>query len=338
MRLFMNKIKLIFTGGTIMSTINNNDDININDRTKFELIERSNHSLEEFIISNPLNKLSENFIYDDILKIFEEIKNSQQEEIDGIIVLHGTDTLAYTCPYIALLLQKCTKKIVFVSSNYILSDEKANGIVNFKTAIKIIRDNRFPNAVYVAYKNYNENFVGIHLATRLLETPAYSDCYNSPYGFRYAKYIDDEFIFENTKIDFSAKQFNVSGHFNKKCLFISPYTGLNYQMLQNADFDFVVHSLYHSGTANNNLTEKKYNVISFIDHCNSKNKPIYFCNLQKRDAYYSSTNSIFQKNAHFLYDILPNVANAKVNIALNLIKEEEREQFLKTNIAGEILK
>lgn len=333
----MKKIKLIFTGGTIMSTVNN-DDININDNTKYELIERSGHSIDEFTISNPINKLSENFIYDDILKIYEEIIKSQKENVDEIIILHGTDTLAYTAPYIALLLQKCDKKVVFVSSNYTLSDNRANGIANFNTAIKIIRDDHFPNAVYVAYKNYNENFVGIHLATRLLETPAYSDCYNSPDGYRYAKYINNEFQFENTKYSTSNEKFSIKGHFDKKCLYITPYTGLNYQMLENVEFDFVVHGLYHSGTANNNLTDKKYNVVSFIDYCNKKNKPIFFCNLQKREAYYSSTNSIFQKNATFLYDTLPNVANAKVNIALNLIDENERDLYLKTNIAGEILK
>ncbi len=332
----MAKIKLIFTGGTIMSTVEDKK-INVSENTKFTLIEKSGYNQNDFIISTPLNKLSENFILDDIMTIFHEVSISQDEDIDGIIILHGTDTLAYTSAYISLLTQKCKKKIIFVSSNYPLSDNRANGIINFTTAIKIIKEEKFIPAVYVAYKNSHENFVGIHLASRLLEPAAYSDCYNSPIGYRYAKFIDNKFEFENTTINLCNYEFQFNVQFNKKCLYITPYTGLDYDMLKSINFDFVVHNLYHSGTANSNTIDNKFSVLNFIDYCNKKNKPIYFCNIQKRECYYDSFCNMFKTNTKFLYDILPNTAIAKINIAYNLLDEKYRELFINSNIAGEFL-
>lgn len=333
----MGKIKLVFTGGTIMSTIENNI-INTSDKCKYTLIEKSGYNLSNFNISVPLNKLSENFILDDIMALFNELKSSQEDDVDGIIVLHGTDTLAYTSSYISILMQKCKKKIVFVSSNYPLSDYRANGIANFTTAIKIIKEKKFVPAVYVAYKNFNEDFVAIYLASRLLEPAPYSDCYYSPDGFRYAKYKNNNFEFENTNINRSKKNFKLSGNFNKKCLYIMPYIGLDYDTLKNVDFDYVVHGLYHSGTANSNKDNYKYSVLNFIEFCNSKNKPIYFCNINKKESYYESYYNIANKCNNFLFEILPNVAIAKINIAYNLINEKDRELFIHSNISGEFLR
>ncbi len=336
----MKKIKLIFTGGTIGSLVNDNE-ISTNAETRSLLIEKSGENKDIFEASFPLNILSENATPDDVLKMYDEIMLAMKDEqVEGIILTHGTDTLAFTAGYLSLLLQKCSKKVVLVSSNFPITYQYANGIINFKTAIEIVENENFPNGVYVSYKNPCDNFVSIHLGSRIMEPSPFSDCFYSVQGLRYAKFQNGKFEFENTGIGKTYKNFEIDKtcwKIDKKILFIKPFIGLNYDLYKNSNFDCVVHELFHSGTAN--VNEKQdcmmYNLLNFADFCNQNNKPLFVCNISKKDVNYNSTNIMLNKNIKFLFNIAPNIALTKVNIAFSLIKENEREKFLKTNIAGE---
>jgi len=138
------KIKIIFTGGTISSRLNENViSVETENFSKMQLIENfnkaSNFADIEFISSQPLNVLSENMSINNLNTLINEIKNTNFSEIDGIIITHGTDTLGYTANILAILLAGIKIPVVLVSSNYILSDEKSNGNDNFFNAVDFIK-------------------------------------------------------------------------------------------------------------------------------------------------------------------------------------------------------
>lgn len=334
------RIKVIFTGGTIGSFAVG-DNISPDDNARFMLLqkygERTGESVERFATSQPISLLSENAVLDDVLKMAEEIKNSENEDVKGIIMTHGSDTLAFTGAYLGLLLPKIKIPVVLVASNLILTDERANGVDNFISAVKLI-DSGVEGNIYIAYKNPEDDFVGIHLGTRLMLPPPYSDSYYSPYQKRFALFKEGKLVLENTQIQRGGRDFDMRGRFCKKCLFTSPYTGLNYNVYKGADFDYVLHDLYHSGTANTREGYEENNLIQFAKYCKERGKPIYLCNIKKKDVNYDSTNKMIKEGITFLYDILPHVALAKLNIAYNLIDENEREEYLSTTINGEMLR
>lgn len=347
------KIKVIFTGGTIGSTAND-DNISTDESAKYLLLnkyqQKTGCDQSRFDTIQPISILSENAVVDDILKMAEYINTAQQEDVCGIILTHGSDTLAFSAPYLSLLLQNLKVPVVMVASNLILTDPNANGVDNFAGAVKLI-DTLMHNQslaqvpisqkanVYVSYKNPEDDFVSIHLGTRMNQPPAYSDSFYSPDGKRFAKIKDDKLVFENTNISKSNVhfEFNKNAKFAKKCLLIEPHTGLDYSVYDSLDFDYVVHGLYHSGTANTRKDYPNNNFINFAKQCQQNDKPLYLCNIKKRYVNYESTNIMKKLGVKFIYDTLPNVALAKINIAHNLLDEKDIQKYLDTNINGEIM-
>lgn len=340
----MNKIKVIFTGGTIGSLATGND-ISPDSKTKYMLLENYGKDLDRFITSNPLFILSENANLANILQMAREITLAQQEEgLKGIIMTHGTDTLAFTSALLSFLVPQIKIPVVLVSSDYVLTDTKANGNINFRVAVELIDNENTLPAIYVAYKNENEDFTNIHLASRMREPSSYSNSFYSPFGTRFAVYKNGEFTFENTSINKSDKLFinNIfDGNITCTGLFIHPHTGLDYNNYKNIKSAFVLHDSYHSGTANttdyvDNTFET--NFLSFADYCKENSIPLYLCNIRKKDVNYNSTNQMLEKNIFPLYDIVTNVALAKLIVAYNFVDSNLREEFLQTSVAGEILK
>lgn len=342
----MKKIKVIFTGGTIGSLSDGND-INVNDKSKYILLEKYGNISEKckqnlniLECASPINILSENACIKDVLQMAFEIKKAAKEDIKGIILTHGSDTLAYSCAYLSFLLGGLSVPVVMVASNLILTNVKANGVVNFAAAVDLINNENTKPAVYVAYKNPEEDFVSVHLGSRMKEPYPYSESFYSPKGYRFATWQNGNITYENTNFTQTTKTFDLNGNFSKSLLYVHPYTGLNYDVYKNAKFDYVLHNLYHSGTANTqNYKDEIYNtsILDFANYCKQKNIPIYLCNIAKKDVNYNSTNQMMAANVKFLYDIMPNIAIAKLNIAHNLIDSSKINEFLDENMCGEIL-
>ena len=341
----MNKISVIFTGGTIGS-IASDGDISPSSTTKSLLLnkyaQKYNKDLSRFIDTSPISILSENANVADIIKMYKEILNASKQDVKGIIMTHGSDTLAYSGAYLSILSYNIKKPIVLVASNFVLTNELANGIDNFACAVDLIDDVNCKSGVYVAYKNPQDSFVSVHLACRMCEPAPYSDSFLSPVGYRYATWKNGKLNYENTSFEVSNQNFDFNGTFKNSALVINPFTGLDYNNYKQGGFNYVLHNLYHSGTANTqNFANESMdtNFLNFADYCNKNKIPLYICNIKKKDENYNSTNQILTKNnVKILYDILPNIALAKLNIGYNLLPKEMLENFLFTNICGEMIK
>lgn len=330
-------IKVIFTGGTIGSSATG-DNISPDSGTKYLLLnkysQRTGKDTKRFDIDTPMSILSENAVPNDVLKMAKAIRQAESEGVKGIIMTHGSDTLAYSSAYLGLLLADIKVPVVLVASNLILSNEKANGVDNFETAVNLIDSGVQPN-VYVAYKNPEDNFTSIHLGTRMNEPAPMSDSFYSPEGLRFATYKDGKIIYENTSIPKSQTFKLLDKEFDAKYLSIHPQTGLNYDVYDVGKFDYVVHGLYHSGTANTRNEYPSHNSINFAMKCKENGKPFYLCNIKKKDVNYDSTNKMKKAGMNFMYGILPNVAEAKLNIAYSLLPSNLRDKYISTNINGE---
>ncbi len=330
-------IKVIFTGGTIGSSATG-DNISPDDATKYLLLnkykQKTGKDTKRFDIASPMSILSENAVPNDVLKMAEAIRKAESEGVKGIIMTHGSDTLACSSAYLGLLLSDIKVPVVLVASNLILSNEKANGVHNFETAVDLIDDNVKPN-VYVAYRNPEDNFTSIHLGTRMNEPAPMSDSFYSPEGLRFATHKNGKIHYENVSIPNPQHFPLLDKEFDAKYLSIHPQTGLNYDVYDVNKFDYVIHGLYHSGTANTRDEYPSNNSINFAMKCKEQGKPFYLCNIKKKDVNYDSTNKMKDAGMDFIYGILPNVAEAKLNIAYSLVPENLRNKYISMNINGE---
>ncbi len=165
-------ITTIFTGGTIGSAVSGTH-ISLDDSSRFALIDgyRRQHGDEvTFFTRSPYTILSENLSADAINALLDAVAEEEAGDSDGIVVTHGTDTLAYTAAALALRFPKPRCPIIVVSANYPLDDPRTNGHSHFEAAVSYIRD-KLPPLTLVAYRNPHENAVTLHHADSIYLQP-----------------------------------------------------------------------------------------------------------------------------------------------------------------------
>ena len=282
------KLAIIFTGGTISSDLNDGY-LSPVSKTKSELIKALDDDIEVESFQ-PYYTLSERLNGKHISMLIDCVSERLEEDFDGIIVTHGTDTLQYSASALSIAFGGSKTPIVLVSSNYILSDSRSNGLSNFIHAVRFIKEKI--GGVYVSYKNTGSD-PEIFTADSLLPHSPYSDKLTSLYGaFGYFK--GKEFI--KLKTDYNKKsegKFTLSE--KSPILFLRAYAGMRYP--ETSNFKAVLIETYHSGTL---PAEDR----DFIEFCEKSSVPIYIIGVSD-EIPYESTKIYKQLNIVVLKESSP---------------------------------
>jgi L-asparaginase len=250
------KICTIFTGGTIGSVLDDTGYIGPREGTPYRLLELYQKEYGEdvkFETSEPYRILSENLSAHYLLKLLDAIRQVLDNGgVDGIIVTHGTDTLQYGAAVLGYVFGAAKIPIVVVSSHYVLDDERANGLTNFRYAVEFIKG-QYGKDVFVSYCNTGE-LPTIHRATRLQPLIPCSDYVSSVQDAWYGKFENSHFIL-NDEYDVKGGQATMLDFFESIQLsecseaisWIRPYVGMQYPVLTDK-VKVVLHGSYHSGT------------------------------------------------------------------------------------------
>lgn len=290
------KIMVIFTGGTIGSAVNDGFISPDNSQgykliTEYEKISTRSNTRQsvDLYTCMPYSLLSENLNGDYLNKLIECVKTNldSEEQYDGIIITHGTDTLQYTAAAIDYVFADTNIPIVLVSSNYILDDARANGLSNFYFAIEFIK--KEISGVFVSYRNMSER-LDIHYGSRLLPHMTCQDeiysignrYFGSFLGTKMYTYRQKETNPEPITPIYTFPQ-NIS--FSKNCpiLYLKAMPGLIYPAIPDGTTAILIDS-YHSGTICTESSELK----AFAEKANSKNIPIFLVGAEDRTAYEST--------------------------------------------------
>lgn len=172
----------IFTGGTIGSTLDNDGYISTSTEAPYQLLYTYKNQYScayDMENCNPYTILSENLDAAHILRLIKTVALKLDGGFDGIIIMHGTDTLQYSSAILSIVFHNTNIPIVLVSSDYILSDSRANGIINYHYAIRFIETYYKNNTqygthhVFVSYENKG-GLPTIHCADMLQPPIPYS--------------------------------------------------------------------------------------------------------------------------------------------------------------------
>lgn len=274
-------ILVVFTGGTIGSA-KNGDWVMLDSSTKNKLISEykktNNDDVIMFETVTPFEMHSENLSADKLTKLISFLCEKEKEDYDGIIVTHGTDTLQYSAAA-AFYCLNAKKPVVFVSSNYPLENEKANGQINFDAAVKFIRESN-SGGVYISYSN-DKVTADIHFANEVLSYPELSDKIFSvgtpPYSYKnktITKNQNAELV--NSGMSLGAIKFcDNPGILNLR---VTPFEQYNYNPTH---YNAVFLSPYHSGTLN--TESKKFR--TFCEDCMRKKVYLLLPDVPKDSAY-----------------------------------------------------
>ncbi|MBQ7794695.1 MAG: asparaginase [Clostridia bacterium] len=280
------KILIIFTGGTIGSTVKG-DWISTDSATNYMLLDRyrseTGDNETQFDILSPCTMLSENLTNTELNAIIESVCTNLDRDYDGIIVTHGTDTLQYTAAALSYAVSGTKLPIVLVSSDYPLSDSRANGAVNFRAAVEFIRK-KAGEGVFAAYKNDDEDRTNIHSAARL---SMHRECSGNIYsidGEAYACYDGSVILNGKYKKSTPAKGVGAAKYSDKPCVLTvecRPCDSFDYSL---EGVKAVILRPYHSGT----LNTANAALADFCEKARERGIPVFLVNAASGKTYESA--------------------------------------------------
>jgi L-asparaginase len=275
----------------------------------------------------------------------KKLKEIKFENHDGIVLTHGSDTLGDTANYLAMTLPGIKVPMILVSSHFPITDARANGVKNLKGALDFISHVKLPG-VYVTYHSKGETKV--IYGSRVLQCDNITDEFMSisadkkgekticPLGVikENGKFeVLDPKLFENLDKRRQVERPNLLDgieSLDARIEVIRPWLGVDYDTVNLARSDAVLHQSYHSGTARTSGRSHE-NLLAFAKRCQDNRVDLYLHMYGEagRDVY-SSTAKYCDSGGLTLMNLSEVAARMKLLIAYSRYRhdKEKRENFI----------
>lgn len=149
----MKRILILTTGGTIVSLKTEDGLKPHNDEMKTVLYDKILPLMGDYDVTiKPIfNKDSSNIVPSDWVVAWDFI-SSHIDDYDGIVILHGTDTMSYSAAMISFMFIGVKKPIVLTGSQLPIDFKDSDGVNNLRDAIIAAGDSRLAG-VYVVFND-----------------------------------------------------------------------------------------------------------------------------------------------------------------------------------------
>jgi L-asparaginase len=151
----MNKsILLIYTGGTIGMIKTNNESLQPfnfdNLKEQIPELAKVKIKLDNVSIKNPIDSSNmDTQIWIEIAEIIEK----NYDQYNGFVILHGSDTMAYTASCLSFMFQNLAKPIILTGSQLPIGIARTDARENLITSIELACESRNPEVcIYFEYK------------------------------------------------------------------------------------------------------------------------------------------------------------------------------------------
>ena len=309
----MKKILVLFTGGTIGSATNNGI-IDVEREGKYAVVEAYKSAYGDeisFECRQVLNILSENMGFSGWEKMIHEINGIDTALYSGVILTHGSDTLAYTSALLGMYFRHFDIPLFIIASNKPIGEKGSNGLFNFTSAVELIKDGKY-KGVFTLYER-------VMLPTRVIPADTCRDRFGV-YGY---DGFNDFSVFSGVSENMLSRPkeriFHNDVKFEKRVLFIEGYPAMDFDcFVPNEDTAAVLYSPYHSATACTDVSEgKSYALTEFIKRCITKNIMVYICGLKRKVPIYSTVAEIIKAGSIPIYSTSAVAAYMKLLLAYN---------------------
>lgn len=333
-------ILIIPMGGTICTFVND-DGIRLTDckgalarlTEHFHLTSSLASRLSFKIKALSKEVLSENVtvsVWNELLKAFKD-DDVFTPSCKGVILLHGTDTLAYTSSFLSAALEGTPVPVFTVAAQLPLEKDGSNGYVNFKAAAELIINGIAPN-VYSVYRNVEADEVTptellLHLGRELIQCEA-PDC-NFHSKSETALNGTDALNLELAPCKAKGFMLERLNELKDGVLLLRPYPGLNYSSIDLRGITAVVHGTYHSGTVCVDDEKSPFSIIGFLKKLKEAEIPLLLCPVDSRSCAYESAHVAIKNGAFVVGGLSLEHAYAKTVLATSLgLKNERIKRFL----------
>lgn len=244
-------------------------------------------------------------------KMIHEINSIDTALYSGVILTHGSDTLAYTSALLGMYFRHFDIPLFIIASNKPIGEKGSNGLFNFTSAVGLIKEGKY-KGVFTLYER-------VMLPTRVIPADTCRDRFGV-YGY---DGFNDFSVFSGVSENMLSRPreriFHNDVKFEKRVLFIEGYPAMDFGcFVPNEDTAAVLYSPYHSATACTDVSEgKSYALTEFIKRCITKNIMVYICGLKRKVPIYSTVAEIIKAGSIPIYTTSAVAAYMKLLLAYN---------------------
>lgn len=256
----MKKILLLQTGGTIAMQFNKNgnelDPETWSDVLYKELPELS--QIADIDIQNVFFEDSSNINCHHWKMLSEQIHNSY-DHYDGFVILHGTDTMAYTASALSFSLQNISKPVIFTGSQVPMSNIRSDARRNLINSIEFATYNIHEVAIC-----FNDHLFRGNRSTKM--SIGDFDAFISP-NFPLLAEVGIEIELSDHLLDNLKKRRKFFATFDDSVFVIKIHPNLNMNFLNTLNLKYAKAIILEAFGSGNIPIKGRYNMLPFVEKC-----------------------------------------------------------------------
>ena len=331
------KISILGTGGTIASRIDYKTGA-VNPAFSAEELYSIIPELSDYANINTeliSNIASEQMNPEDWKNMAEKVIEKIKDENQGIIIGHGTDTMAYTSAALSFALVNCPIPVILTGAQRSTDRPSSDASLNMISSVIVASKNQL-NGVYLAmHSSIEDNEVSIHCGTRVRKNhTSRRDAFQS-IGIEPIAIVNQGNVTINKKFNDNKNKFEVKVNFDENVSLLKFHPGFNPKIIDSI-VDSNAKGIILEGTGLGHVNSKCNSAIKrAIDKGMFVGMTSQCLNGRIKMTVYSAGRDLLKLGVIPLEDMLPETALVKLMWAYGNYKDEEIQKIMTTNIAGE---
>ena len=331
------KISILGTGGTIASRIDYKTGA-VNPAFSAEELYSIIPELSDYANINTeliSNIASEQMNPEDWKNMAEKVIEKISDGNQGIVIGHGTDTMAYTSAALSFALVNCPIPVILTGAQRSTDRPSSDASLNMISSVIVASKNQL-NGVYLAmHSSIEDNEVSIHCGTRVRKNhTSRRDAFQS-IGIEPIAIVNQGNVTINKKFNDTKNKFEVKVNFDENVSLLKFHPGFNPKIIDSI-VDSNAKGIILEGTGLGHVNSKCNSAIKrAIDKGMFVGMTSQCLNGRIKMTVYSAGRDLLKLGVIPLEDMLPETALVKLMWAYGNYKDEEIQKIMTTNIAGE---
>ncbi|AAY80684.1 Glu-tRNA(Gln) amidotransferase subunit GatD [Sulfolobus acidocaldarius] len=336
------EVMIISTGGTIVSKIEYETGAVRPALTPDEIIEFMPEIKEIARIDAEIlfSILSENMKPEYWIKIAEEAKKALDKGNKGVVIAHGTDTMAYTSAALSFSFRKMTGPIVLVGSQRSSDRPSSDSSMNLLTSILVAKNAPFGEVVVNMHGESSDTYTLVHRGVKVRKMhTSRRDAFQSINDLPLAKvhYIDKKIEILSDNYRSKESENTLDAKFDNRVFLLKYYPGLSPDMVEHL-ISSGIRGIIIEGTGLGHTSSDFYEVFK------KASKDGVFIGMTSQCLFgrvnmnvYTTGRLLQEAGVVPLEDMLPETALVKLMWTLAHENDLDRiKEIMLTNLAGEI--